>query len=46
MGTLLVLRLESMPLAVFLSRVMRFSCLASAFVMGGCSLVLDSLVGG
>ncbi len=32
--------LGSMFLAVFLSIEMRFSCLVSDFVMGGCSLVL------
>ncbi len=36
----------SIRLALFLSRVMRFSCLVSAFVMGGCSLVLVLLVDG
>ncbi len=46
MSALLVLGLGSMRLAVFLSRVMRFSCRVSAFVMGGCSLVFASLVGG
>ena len=45
-GALLVLGSGSMRLAVFLSRVMRFSCFVSAFVMGECSLVVDSLVGG
>ncbi len=44
-GILLVLGLGSMRLAVFLSRLMRFSCLAFAFVMGGYSLVLVLLVG-
>ena len=42
----LVFGLGSMPLALFLSRVMRFSCLVSNFVMGGCSLVFVCLVGG
>ena len=46
MSALLVLGLGSMRVAVFPSRVMRFSCLVSAFVMGGCSLVLVSFVGG
>jgi hypothetical protein len=40
MDGLLVFELGSMHLAVFLSRVMRLSCLVSNFVMGGCSLVL------
>ena len=35
-----VFGLGSMVLAVFLSLEMRFSCLVSDFVMGGCSLVL------
>jgi len=39
-SALLVLWMGSMRLTVFLSRVIRFSCLVSAFVMGGCSLVL------
>ena len=38
-GVLLVLGLGCMRMAVFPSCVMRFSCLVSAFVMGGCSLV-------
>jgi len=42
----LVFGLGSMLLAVFLSRVMLFSCLVSDYVMGGCSLVFVSLVGG
>ena len=42
----LVFGLGSMRLVVFLSRVMRFSCFVSNFVMGGCSLVLVSVVGG
>ena len=33
-------------MAVFLSRVMHYSCLVSAFVIVGCSFVLVSLVGG
>ena len=37
--------LGSMRLAVFLSRVIRFSCLVSDFVMG-CSFVVVSFVGG
>ena len=37
---LLVFGLGTIRLAVFLSRVMRFSCLVSDFVMGGRSLVL------
>ena len=41
----LVFGLGSMLLAVFLSRVMRFMCLVSDFVMGGCSLVFVSLGG-
>ena len=45
-GGVLVFGLGSMRLAVFLSRVMCFSCSVSAFVMGGCSLVLVSFVGG
>ena len=45
-NALLVVGLGSMRLTVFLSRVMRFSCLVSAFVMGGGSLTLVSLVGG
>ena len=45
-SVLLYLGLESMRLAVFLSRVMRVSCIVSVFVMEGCSLVLVSLVGG
>ena len=43
---LLALGIGSIRLAIFLSRVMRFSCLVSDFVMGGCSLVLVSLMGG
>ena len=42
----LVFGLGSMFLAVFLSRVMRFSCLVYNCVMGGCSLVCVSLGGG
>jgi len=42
----LVLGLGNMLLAVFLSRVMRLRCRVSDFVMGGCSLVFVSLVGG
>jgi len=42
----LVFGLGSMRLAVFLSRVMRFNCLVSYFVMGGCSFVVVSYVGG
>ena len=42
----LVSGLGSMLLAVFLSRGMRFSCLASDFVMGGCIFVVVSLGGG
>ena len=41
-----VLGLGSMLLAVFLSRVMRFSFLVSDFVMEGFSLVFVSLLGG
>ena len=41
-----VFGLGSMLLAVFLSLVMRFSCLVSDFVMGGCSFVVVSLEGG
>ncbi len=43
---LLVFGLGSMRLAVFMSRVMRFSCLVSDFVMGWYSLLLVSVVGG
>ena len=46
MDGLFVVWLGSMRLAVFLSHVMRFSCLVSDFVMGGCSLVFVSFVGG
>ncbi len=42
----LVFGLGSICLAVFPSRVMRFSCLVSDFVMEGWSLVLVSLMGG
>ena len=38
--------LGSMLFAVFLSRVMRLSCLVSDFVMGGCSFVFVSFGGG
>ena len=38
--------LESMFLAVFLSLVIRRSCLVSDFVMGGCSFVDVSKCGG
>ena len=38
--------LGSMFLAVFLSRAMRFNCLVHDFVMGGCSFMCVSLVGG
>jgi hypothetical protein len=38
--------LGSMLLAVFLSLVMRFSCLVSHFVIGGCSFVVVSRGGG
>ena len=41
-----VFRLGSMLLAAFLSIVMRFSCLVSDFVMGGCSFVVVSREGG
>ena len=41
-----VFGLGSMLLAVFLSRVMRLSCLVSDFVMGGCSFVFVSFGGG
>ncbi len=37
--------LENVRLAVFLSFVMRFSCLLSDLVIGGCSLVFFSVVG-
>ena len=40
-----VFGLGSMLLAVFLSRMMRLSCLASDFVTGGCSFVFVSLGG-
>ena len=42
----LVFVLGSMRLAVFLSRVIRFSCIVSNFVMGGCNFVVVSFVGG
>ncbi len=45
-AALIVLGLGGMRLAVFLSRVMRFSHLLFAYVMGECSLVFVSLVGG
>ena len=45
-SVLLVSGLESMFLAVFLSLVMRFSCLVYDFMIGGCNLVFVSLVGG
>ena len=38
--------LGSMFLAVFLSLVIRRSCLVSDFVMGGCSFVVVSMCGG
>ena len=38
-----VFGLGSMFLAVFLSRVIRLSCLVSDFVMGGCSFVFVSV---
>ena len=41
-----VLGLGSMLFAVFLSFVMRLSCLLSDFVMGGCSFVFVSFRGG
>ncbi len=41
-----VFGLGSMLLAGFPSRVMRFSCIVSDFVMGGCSFVFVSLGGG
>ena len=41
-----VFGLGSMFFAVFRSRVMRFSCPVSDFVMGGCSFMFVSLVGG
>ena len=41
-----VFGLGKMLLAVFLSRVMRFSCLVSNFVLGGCSFLFVSLGGG
>ncbi len=43
---LLVVGLGIIRLAVFLSRVMRFSCLLSDVVMGGCSLVLVTAMDG
>ena len=43
---LLVFELGSMLLAVFLSRVMRLSCIISDSVMRGCTLVLISVVKG
>ena len=45
-GDLLVFGLGSIRLAVFPSHVMRYSCLVSDFVIGGCSLVLVSVVDG
>ena len=42
----LVFVLGSMRLAVFLSRVIRFNRLVSDFVMGDCSFVVVSFVGG
>ena len=45
-GDVLVFGLGSMRLSVFLSRVIRFNCLVSDFVMGGCSFVVVSFVGG
>ncbi len=41
-----VFGLGSMFFAVFLSRVIRLSCLVSDFVMGGCSFVFVSDCGG
>ena len=41
-----VFGLGNMILAVFMSRVIRFSCLVSDFVMGGCSFLFISLKGG
>ena len=41
-----VFDLGSMLLAAFLSLVMRFSCLVSDFVIGGCSFVVVSCEGG
>ncbi len=41
-----VFGLGSTFLAVFLSRVMRFSCLVSDFVLGGCNFMFVSLVSG
>ena len=41
-----VFGLGSMFLAVFLSRMIRFSCILSDFVMGRCSLMFVSLVSG
>ena len=41
-----VFGLRFMFLTVFLSRVMCFSCVVPNFVMGECSLVFISLVGG
>ena len=46
MDCLLVFGLGIIRLTVFLSRVMRFSCIVSDFVMGRCSLVLVSVVDG
>jgi hypothetical protein len=45
-NSVLVFGSGSIRLAVFLSRVMRFSRRISPFEMGECSLVLVSLVGG
>ena len=41
-----VFGLGSMLLTAFLSLVMRFSCLVSDLVMGGCSFMVVSRVGG
>ena len=46
MGYLLVFGLSSIRLAVFLSRVMCLSCLVSNLVIGGCRVVLVSVVDG
>ena len=45
-GVAVVFGLGSMVLAVFLSRMIRFSCILSDFVMGRCSLMFVSLVSG
>jgi hypothetical protein len=46
MDGLMVFEMGSKRLTVFLSRVMRLSCLVSDLMMGGCSLVVISVVDG